>query len=110
MRAQLNPFHFVLLGLILAAPVLSHAGAALAHSWYPDDCCSDADCRPIASEYVTEQPDGYHIFGGRFFVPRSQARVSPDGGYHGCPYGKSGDQEFPGGGQLRCFFVPPNTM
>jgi hypothetical protein len=91
------------LWLTLAALLILKIGRAAAHSWYPEECCSDADCEPIASEHVQERPDGFSVFGGRFTVPHDQARPSPDGGYHGCPYQKG----FLGSGQLRCFFAPP---
>ncbi len=35
------------LPLVLLLPT-----AALAHSWYPYECCSDRDCYPVALEQV----------------------------------------------------------
>lgn len=68
---------------------------------YDPGCCRSAqqptgDCAPIASEYVTERPDGYHInipVGGHpklinkgysGVVPYGQERRSPEGNYHIC--------------------------
>jgi hypothetical protein len=68
---------------------------------YDPGCCRSAqqptgDCAPIASEYVTERPDGYHInipVGGHpklitkgysGIVPYGQERPSPEGNYHIC--------------------------
>ena len=68
---------------------------------YDPGCCRSAlqptgDCAPIASKYVTELPDGYHInipVGGHpklltkgysGIVPYGQERRSPEGNYHIC--------------------------
>ena len=32
---------------MLAAAVMLLNGAAVAHSWYPKECCHDKDCHPV---------------------------------------------------------------
>jgi len=38
---------------ILAAALL-FSGAAHAHSWYPKNCCNDADCHPVPCDELVE--------------------------------------------------------
>jgi hypothetical protein len=42
---------------ILAAALL-FSGAAHAHSWYPKNCCNDADCRPVPCDELVETRNG----------------------------------------------------
>lgn len=72
---------------ILAAAVLSglagqFVGRALAHSWYPYECCSDRDCYAVPKERVRVVPGGWMLDG--FFVGYGEARPSPDGLFHIC--------------------------
>lgn len=99
-------------GLGIALLFLGWAHPALGHEahtiqgyplgWkYDPGCCRSAeepggDCAPIASEYVEERPDGYHINlprgahpklltkGYSGIVPYTSARRSPEGNYHIC--------------------------
>lgn len=83
---------------------------------YDAGCCRSAaepggDCAPIASQYVTEGPDGYHINlpvgahpqlvskGYSGVVPYSVARTSPEGNYHIC-LSRDGNYRF-------CFYAGP---
>lgn len=82
--------------------VLIAAGIARAHTapkgWdYPWECCHDHDCAEIVDSRVRTSPTGY-VIDGRFIVPQSQVRQSPDGKYHAC---------FPNPDRLQCFFAPP---
>lgn len=43
-----------LLMSVVASPVF-------AHSWYDPACCSDRDCRPVASGEVLLQANGWHV-------------------------------------------------
>lgn len=77
------------------------AGIARAHTaprgWdYPWECCHDHDCAEIADSRVRTSPAGY-VIDGKFTVPQSQVRQSPDGKYHAC---------FPNPERLQCFFAP----
>jgi hypothetical protein len=82
----------IILALIFA-PV-----PALGHSFYPKDCCSDADCAPMAASRVQVTPAGY-VIDGRETIPHNKALFSPDEHYHGC---------FPPTmmGKIRCFWAP----
>jgi hypothetical protein len=58
---------------------LAIAIAVKAHSWYPQECCSENDCRPVPCEELYEQDDGgikYNdlTFGDRIF---SKEKIKP---------------------------------
>jgi hypothetical protein len=57
-------------------------GRALAHGWYPYECCSDRDCYAVPKERVRIVPGGWIIDG--FAVSHGEARPSPDGLFHIC--------------------------
>ena len=67
-------------GVVLAAP------AALAHSWYPHECCGEGDCAP--AESVVQQDDGswrVTAHGMVAVIPRDfHWRRSPDAAVHVC--------------------------
>jgi hypothetical protein len=67
----------------LAALVLALPGAALAHSWYPYECCSDRDCFPVSVQDVRAIPGGWSLPDGTI-VAHGEARASPDGNFHVC--------------------------
>lgn len=72
------------------------AGQALAHSFYPVECCSGYDCAPIAMSRVEVNSAGF-LIDGIHSIPFKEVRRSPDGAYHAC---------FPQPDKLRCFFAP----
>jgi hypothetical protein len=90
------------LKIALIAVTLLSVLPALAHSWYPTECCSGQDCREADS--VTELPDGsakVQVGNDIIIVPRSlKRRQSPDGHYHLC-YRKWTDSTV-----VHCFFEP----
>jgi hypothetical protein len=78
-----------------------------AHSWYPQDCCSDGDCTAVDAIEHPVGEDMIAVVGShRIPIPKSIVpRVSPDGRMHVCfredPY-------------LRidipvCVFLPPES-
>ncbi len=71
---------------------------ALAHSFYPQDCCSGADCAPLAASRVQITAAGY-LIDGRETIPFPLAKWSPDEHYHAC---------FPKAmqGRAGCFWAP----
>lgn len=94
-------------GAVLAVLI---ADSALAHSWYPLDCCSGKDCAWISDRLVEITPGGYRVTlrpGDHpmvkapvtHFVEYRKARPSPDGAYHICLA--------PGGATFLCLFAPP---
>lgn len=62
------------------------APRAIAHDWYPRECCSAVDCAPV--ERVERLPDGSQRLTSRVgttLVPASFPRQpSPDGQMHIC--------------------------
>lgn len=63
--------------------LLALAGPALAHSWYPYECCSEKDCFPVEARDVREVRGGWELQDGTF-IPYREARPSPDGKFHVC--------------------------
>jgi hypothetical protein len=55
---------------------------ALAHSFYPYECCHDQDCRPVRCEDIEETPTGYRYDGVEF--SKSAERPSQDRYCHVC--------------------------
>lgn len=80
-----------------------------AHSWYPYNCCSDKDCRPLAPGEVKITPRGYEIPSlGKVVAPDMARPVPPSAPaeaqqlFHVCTInGESGVRA-----QLLCLFVP----
>lgn len=54
-----------------------------AHEWYPLDCCSGNDCRPVDCKELISQPDGTVKYKDMTFR-RDQKRASQDGYCHAC--------------------------
>ena len=100
------------------AGLLLVATAAVAHDWYPIECCSGMDCAPVEKvEIMPVQSAG--IMGsttlpgtmmittkhGSVIVPANfPRRESKDNRMHACIRAS-------GGGNLRliCLFLPPST-
>lgn len=78
---------------------------ALAHSWYPHECCSDRDCYPVPAPQVRSVQGGWVLADGTFIAWR-EARPSPDGQYHICRRedGKGALITIPG--KPHCFWAP----
>jgi hypothetical protein len=53
----------------------------LAHSWYPQHCCQDRDCRPVPCASIRRVPAGWQIDGHLF---RNPPTPSPDAECHAC--------------------------
>lgn len=79
--------------------------AALAHSWYPYECCSEQDCFPVAVENVKTTTGGWLLQDGTF-VGFREARVSPDGRYHVCRYNDGKGALISVSGKAACFWAP----
>lgn len=65
---------------------------ASAHSWYPNDCCSDSDCWPMGRDDDAREPEPAIVPGGYlthdgFFVDERDTRPSSDGRFHVCRSG-----------------------
>ena len=79
--------------------------AALAHSWYPLECCSERDCFPIKADDVKPVKGGWLLADGTF-IAHGEARPSPDQDYHVCRFddGKGNLIRMPG--KPACFWAP----
>lgn len=94
---------------ILVAAILAIFGIALlvarakAHSWYPPECCSGQDCRPVDSCHLPDGTMGL-VYAPGTCTPIDWSRVrempSPDGQWHAC----LGRQLSPPGVAARCIF------
>lgn len=56
--------------------------SAMAHSWYPVNCCHDNDCRRVPCEDIAETPTGYLYDGVKF--EKSAMQPSRDRWCHVC--------------------------
>jgi hypothetical protein len=82
---------------------LLYTTRAAAHSWYPLECCSEYDCRPLdedRGEFAIEQHDSWKLWDGRV-IRKTSTQRSPDGKFHLCET----TQRKP-----LCFFVPPGAV
>ena len=55
----------------------------LVHSWYPQSCCSDKDCRPVSCDELLDQRSG-EIKYKNFTFRKDQVKPSEDGSCHVC--------------------------
>ena len=69
-------------GLLTAALVLL-GSAACAHSWYPNDCCHEADCRPVPCDELVETRIGI-VWRGVVLFNDAQVKASQDQFCHVC--------------------------
>jgi hypothetical protein len=111
----MKPVHIVmtlfLAGLALCLYMMWGGAKAYAHSWYPQQCCSDQDCEPIPDEGVKQTAAGFHVkyVSPRFgaideVIPLADAKPSRDGNFHGC-WRKSVDTYYAPKKWI-CFFAP----
>lgn len=90
-----------------AALVLVLATApALAHSWYPLECCSGTDCEILSARQMSRDETNWILPNGQK-VPIEQARQSLDDEFHWCRANKRSETLIiqPGWRQP-CFFAP----
>lgn len=85
--------------------LLAGCAGALAHSWYPAECCSERDCYPIEVHDVKAVTGGWLVERSTF-ITYAEARPSPDGKFHICRYqdGKGALIKMPG--KPACFWAP----
>lgn len=83
----------IIVGFGIFAP--AHGHERLAHSWYPQFCCGERDCRPVSCMTIRETKDGYIWNGIKF----PTATPSQDNQCHVCT---GGTIEHPFG---RCLFM-----
>lgn len=95
-------------GMILAAAALLIAWmieTAQGHDWYPPDCCSGCDCRPVAAEDVRVTAGGWLVVSTGEVIGFHDGKLRPsrDGGFHRCSpaYCKPGAAD-----RTICLFAP----
>ena len=71
---MLNPY--------LASFVKSLDLTSLVHHWYPLECCSNKDCRPVPCDSLVETATGYTYMGMEFLS--GKVKPSLDGLCHVC--------------------------
>jgi hypothetical protein len=77
-------------------------------SWYPQDCCRDGDCRPVAKIWTAphglwmETVDGQTVLVG----PKDKRQPSKDTRWHICLHFDADLQLL----EIRCIFEPPNAV
>lgn len=102
----------LLLVMAVSIPARSHThinpdGSTV--SWYPAECCSNGDCRPVAS--VEPTPEGLLLttVDGHMIVVSETHRRKPsrDNRWHVCLGEDIAEEANPP--HVRCIFEPPNT-
>ena len=86
--------------------LLGMTSLALAHSFYPYECCSDRDCFPIPVHDVKATPQGWFIVKDRITIPYENARRSPDGMFHICRREDGKGEIITPASQPPCFWAP----
>jgi len=107
MKLTMNTVRIVSLSALL---LITPGAPADAHSWYPEECCSQYDCMPADAinadgRGMTIVSVGHH----RISIPTGlKPRASPDSRIHICF--QSATQEF-GDSYLMpiCLFLPPQS-
>lgn len=60
----------------------------LVHSWYPNKCCSDNDCKPVDCSEIEKTPEGFRYYAkelGKYIeFTREQEDLSQDNNCHVC--------------------------
>ena len=87
-----------ILAALVATSLAFGARMAWSHSWYPMECCSGVDCRPVDQREIGESGADYTYKGLRF--PKAQSKPSPDHQYHICT------PVFMGKPYIRCLYRP----
>lgn len=75
--------------VLAVVSLLGLTSLAMGHDWYPRDCCSARDCKPVRCEEIIYE-DGMMRYGGLVFTKEKQ-HPSQDSRCHVCaravPYG-----------------------
>lgn len=70
-----------IIGFLFAAALFA-GGRAFGHDWYPIECCSGEDCRPVACSDIVETETGLRYDGVDF--AKHAERPSRDSRCHVC--------------------------
>lgn len=90
-----------LVGLFLCLLVAASRG----HDWYPYNCCSGADCRPLGADAITTTPEGFFVKESGETIAYTSDKIKqtpPEGGglYHRCS--RDGKPE----AETICLYIP----
>lgn len=97
---------------MLALVLSLFISAAHAHSWYPPECCSGQDCRPVPrSEAQYDDRGLWIVINGTWrLMPLEKIREqpSPDSEFHVCfsQYSPPMSTQPPPAPTIYCVFVP----
>lgn len=72
----------------------------LVHSWYPPECCSGQDCKPVPCDQLVEMGNGDWKFEDKVFS-KEKIRLSEDQYCHVCIH--------PFSGNPLCAFIVPGA-
>lgn len=97
----------VLRACVAAILTLAFLSPALAHSWYPYECCSEKDCFPVEARDVREVRGGWELSDSTF-IPYHEARPSPDGKFHVCRHSNGQGALIRLPEKPACFWAPVN--
>lgn len=88
---------------IACVVIFAYVARAGAHDWYPSNCCSGCDCRPIADDAVRVTAGGWLVVATGEVIPFGKARQSRDGRFHRCSpsYCRADGED-----RTICFFAP----
>jgi hypothetical protein len=92
-------FRYAAIGLLLMC------SPALAHDWYPRECCHEYDCAPVEHmEFSTAEGTRVRTIHGTATIPATfPRRDSKDHRMHVCM------RPSVNGMKLLCVFMPPST-
>lgn len=93
------PGRAMITNLLIAGLVL-FSGSACAHSWYPEECCHDDDCRPVPCVELRATSLGL-MWRDAVIFNETQTRDSQDQRCHVCVKSFAGFVSLP-----ICVFVP----
>ena len=79
----------------------------LAHSWYPSECCSGKDCKPVPCEEILELNNGNLSYDGLEFT-KDRVHLSQDKFCHACVASYK-NRENKVQSTPRCIFIHQNT-
>lgn len=68
---------------MISVKVLASTLTIFVHSWYPSNCCSGNDCRPVPCKELIVQDNGNVKYKNMEFS-KEQKKYSPDGLCHVC--------------------------
>ena len=91
---------------LLAGTLVLLGSAAYAHSWYPHDCCHDADCRPVPCDELVETRNGI-MWRGVVLFNDAQVKASQDRFCHVCAKEQAGSTLLPY--LPLCAFIQPSS-